>query len=341
MTQTASWTPRPSPCRPARYPPRRRTASSARHRRERPRHPWPHRAVHRLPGSTVSTRTSTRPARTAPSPCGLDGQPGVPPGVLTIAASVLGDTAQVRDTATLVLDSTTLTLESGAASIQLATRRQGHGHDLSGPVVAGRSVRFVVTRGATELYRRTVTTGSKGVADRLAEFGSSRCGPASSRCWPSCSTRPDRPSSLGLGDQDDRRRPRAHRPRGPEPAGRASGTDVRRDDSGVGNGERHLRRRSVLPGYVQLPGDGRERDVHAARRVVDPDPDDPQRGDGKATVPATTQITAGTTVGSLVPRSAPRAPSTGRSRSPRSTARRPSCRRPRVLRRRPPRARRR
>ncbi len=38
-------------------------------------------------------------------PLGLDGQPGVPSGVLTIKASVLGETGQVLDTATLVLDS--------------------------------------------------------------------------------------------------------------------------------------------------------------------------------------------------------------------------------------------
>jgi hypothetical protein len=70
----------------------------------------------------------------------------------------------VRDTATLVLDSTNLTLQSGGATLSSPLGVSVTAKDLSGQVVASRSVRFVVTRGGVELYRRTVTTGSNGVA---------------------------------------------------------------------------------------------------------------------------------------------------------------------------------
>ncbi len=47
-------------------------------------------------------------------PLGPDSQPGVPSGVLTIKASVIGETGQVLDTATLVLDSARLTRRAAA-----------------------------------------------------------------------------------------------------------------------------------------------------------------------------------------------------------------------------------
>ena len=79
---------------------------------------------------------------------GLDGQPGVPSGVLTITADVLGDGGAVRDTATLVLDSTTVSRGERPRHAELAARCEGRRHRPQRPARGGRSVRFVVTRGA-------------------------------------------------------------------------------------------------------------------------------------------------------------------------------------------------
>ncbi len=57
-----------------------------------------------------------------------------------------------------------MTLQSGGSTLSSPLGVSVTAKDLSGEVVAGRTVRFIVTRGAVELYRRTVTTGSNGVA---------------------------------------------------------------------------------------------------------------------------------------------------------------------------------
>jgi hypothetical protein len=88
----------------------------------------------------------------------------VPSGVLTVTADVYGASGQVVDTDTLVLDTAKLTLTDGDPAAGNPLGFSVRATDLSATAVAGRTVRFTVTRNGTELYSRDVTTDEDGVA---------------------------------------------------------------------------------------------------------------------------------------------------------------------------------
>ncbi|MBF4765509.1 hypothetical protein ISU07_20460 [Nocardioides islandensis] len=88
----------------------------------------------------------------------------IPSGVITVTATVLGASGQVVDTDTLVLDTAKLTLTNGDPAAGNPLGFSVRATDLSDTAVAGRTVRFTVTRNGTELYSRDVTTDEDGVA---------------------------------------------------------------------------------------------------------------------------------------------------------------------------------
>ena len=88
----------------------------------------------------------------------------IPPGVITVTATVLGASGQVLDTDTLVLDTAELTLTNGAPALGNPLGFSVTATDLSGSAVVGRTVHFVVTRNGEELYNRDVQTDGNGNA---------------------------------------------------------------------------------------------------------------------------------------------------------------------------------
>ena len=133
--------------------------------------------------------------------------------------------------------------------------------------MTGRSVRFVVTRGGVELYRRNVTTGSNGVAIAPLKSGyilppageikvlAELLDPTGQTVQSSASVTK---TIAGV--------PVLITPVAPNQLVTRAGQAYAVTHPRVGHGVRHLRHRAVVPGHVQLP-DERARARRSRRRA--------------------------------------------------------------------------